>query len=157
MKCRRHIIGFYQIVNFKGNGRICILAKTSKKMYDLTRNSIETDSKYDLHLQMLRFVKTIMLFSQKNVDVNAISCNKLLLLHGPPGNIHLTLHRIESCDLMFAISFRHRQNEPVQGTGTKGRHSNGWTVRNHSEFASKQMRKLMSFDFSDTGTHIFSK
>ncbi|XP_055309926.1 pachytene checkpoint protein 2 homolog isoform X2 [Sitodiplosis mosellana] len=39
----------------------------------------------DLKENLLRFSKTIMLFALKNVDINAISCNKLVLLHGPPG------------------------------------------------------------------------
>lgn len=43
----------------------------------------------DLKENLLRFAKTVMLFAHKNVDMNAISCNKLLLLHGPPGN-HLS-------------------------------------------------------------------
>lgn len=38
--------------------------------------------------QLLKFSKTIMLFALKNVDMNAISCNKLVMLHGPPGNEH---------------------------------------------------------------------
>ncbi|XP_058455724.1 pachytene checkpoint protein 2 homolog [Malaya genurostris] len=34
---------------------------------------------------LLSFTKTTMLFSRKNVDTNLIACNRLILLHGPPG------------------------------------------------------------------------
>lgn len=37
--------------------------------------------KYDL----LSYMQTTMLFARKNVNVNLISCNRLILLHGPPG------------------------------------------------------------------------
>lgn len=34
---------------------------------------------------LLSFMKTTALFSEKNVNSNLISCNRLVLLHGPPG------------------------------------------------------------------------
>ncbi|XP_058453059.1 pachytene checkpoint protein 2 homolog [Malaya genurostris] len=34
---------------------------------------------------LLSFIKTTMLFSRKNVNTNLIACNRLILLHGPPG------------------------------------------------------------------------
>lgn len=34
---------------------------------------------------LLRFVETIMYFSNRQIDPNIISCNRLVLLHGPPG------------------------------------------------------------------------
>lgn len=36
-----------------------------------------------------------MLFAHKHVDMNAISCNKLILLHGPPGkDVHFPINNI---------------------------------------------------------------
>ncbi|XP_065084459.1 pachytene checkpoint protein 2 homolog [Ochlerotatus camptorhynchus] len=42
---------------------------------------------YDDHLKydLLSYMQTTMLFARKNVNVNLISCNRLILLHGPPG------------------------------------------------------------------------
>lgn len=40
---------------------------------------------FSLLFQILRFAHSIMLFAQKKIDPNVISCNKLVLLHGPPG------------------------------------------------------------------------
>lgn len=34
---------------------------------------------------LLRFVETIMFFSNRQIDPNIISCNRIVLLHGPPG------------------------------------------------------------------------
>ncbi|XP_062563215.1 pachytene checkpoint protein 2 homolog [Armigeres subalbatus] len=41
----------------------------------------EEDLKHDL----LSFMQTTMLFSRKKVNSNLIACNRLILLHGPPG------------------------------------------------------------------------
>lgn len=43
---------------------------------------------YDDRLKenLLDFTKTILLFSNLGVDQNIISCNRLILLHGPPGS-----------------------------------------------------------------------
>lgn len=42
---------------------------------------------YDNNLKedILDFAKTILLFSSMNIDQNIIACNRLILLHGPPG------------------------------------------------------------------------
>ncbi|CRL00089.1 CLUMA_CG013371, isoform A [Clunio marinus] len=42
---------------------------------------------YDGNLkeELLDFAQTILLFSQKNINQNIVSCNRLILLHGPPG------------------------------------------------------------------------
>ncbi|KXJ75937.1 hypothetical protein RP20_CCG010685 [Aedes albopictus] len=39
----------------------------------------------DMKHELLSFVQTTMLFSQKKVNPNLIACNRLILLHGPPG------------------------------------------------------------------------
>ncbi|XP_055640110.1 pachytene checkpoint protein 2 homolog [Toxorhynchites rutilus septentrionalis] len=39
----------------------------------------------DLKENLLSFVQTTMLFSKKMVNVNLVACNRLILLHGPPG------------------------------------------------------------------------
>lgn len=86
---------------------------------------------YELFVfQLLRFVKTIMLFSHKNIDPNAISCNKLILLHGPPGElVHLssttdiqTVIRLQFMFFFFSC-LRYGQNQFMQGIGPKDRHS----------------------------------
>lgn len=45
-----------------------------------------------------------MFFAHRNVDVNAISCNKLVLLHGPPGKIDL-LHDMLLNFFIFILFF----------------------------------------------------
>lgn len=44
---------------------------------------------YDGRLKenLLDFAKTIILFSSMEVNQNIICCNRLILLHGPPGNL----------------------------------------------------------------------
>lgn len=39
----------------------------------------------DLKDDLLSFVQTTMLFSKKMVNANLVACNRLILLHGPPG------------------------------------------------------------------------
>lgn len=54
----------------------------SKDFHGLWESLIYDDNlKYDL----LSYMQTTMLFARKNVNVNLISCNRLILLHGPPG------------------------------------------------------------------------
>lgn len=42
---------------------------------------------YDDNLKenLLDFAETMLLFSRMNIDQNIVSCNRLILLHGPPG------------------------------------------------------------------------
>nr|CAH7740075.1 unnamed protein product [Callosobruchus chinensis] len=39
----------------------------------------------DIKQNLLRYAQTMMEFGDKGVDGNVISCNKVILLHGPPG------------------------------------------------------------------------
>lgn len=55
-----------------------MLHKFKKKHYDKFK------IKNDL-FQLLNYIETTMEFSNKNVDSNIISWNKVVLLHGPPG------------------------------------------------------------------------
>lgn len=104
-----------------------------------------------MSFQLLQFSKTIMLFAHKNVNMNAISCNKLVLLHGPPGeisfhipNIHLKsvfqimIHNLEIINASFIfLDHRYRKDQSVQSTGSKGLDSHEWQVWKYPIFRKK--------------------
>jgi SpoVK/Ycf46/Vps4 family AAA+-type ATPase len=45
----------------------------------------------DLKSSLLRYAESAMLFSEQGVDMNIIACNRVLLLHGPPGTGKTTI------------------------------------------------------------------
>lgn len=60
-----------------------ILPSKSSELQGLWQTLIYDDN---LKENLLDFSKTILLFSNMGVNQNVVSCNRLILLHGPPGN-----------------------------------------------------------------------
>jgi hypothetical protein len=46
-----------------------------------------------LKKRLISYVYTSLLFSHRNVDINIVACNRLILLHGPPGTGKTSLCR----------------------------------------------------------------
>lgn len=51
----------------------------------------------NLKENLLDFAETMLLFSKMDIDQNIVSCNRLILLHGPPGTGKL------SCEQLFYL------------------------------------------------------
>ena len=78
-----------------------ILPNKDDGFFGLWESLVYDDS---LKENLLDFAETMLLFSQKNVDQNIVSCNRLILLHGPPGtgeNYFLLLIMICSLKILF--------------------------------------------------------
>ncbi len=42
----------------------------------------------DIEEDLLRFSNTCLYIAEKDIDQNIVSCNRIILLHGPPGKVH---------------------------------------------------------------------
>lgn len=54
----------------------------SEEIFGIWENLIYDD---DIKQKLLNYAQSMMLFSEKGVDHKTISCNRVILLHGPPG------------------------------------------------------------------------
>nr|CAH7740078.1 unnamed protein product [Callosobruchus chinensis] len=54
-------------------------------IWDALHNEVTAIIIGDIPNYLLRYAQTMMEFGDKGVDGNVISCNKVILLHGPPG------------------------------------------------------------------------
>lgn len=61
----------------------------------------------DIKEKLLKFAETMLYFSQKRVSPNIVSCNRLMLLHGPPGTGKFTIFiaSLQSENLRFRQDF----------------------------------------------------